>query len=242
MKITEYSIPATVPRTLTIVVCADLHCRPFADALSLCADLRPDCIVSPGDMMNHLTEYAVTESFNEPGLTFLTRAREIAPVYYSIGNHEGGISAENVQLLTTRGITVLDNDFVYAHDLCIGGLTTGLTYGAKRTNHTPPPNLAFLDRYAKTEGFHLLLCHHPEYYPAYIRATGIELTISGHAHGGQWRLFGHDIYAPGQGLFPKYASGCHENRLIVSRGMANTVSPIPRLGNPTELVVLRLTK
>ena len=239
MKITEYTIPA--PLSITIAVCADLHCRPFEKALSLCVDLQPDLILSPGDMMNHLTAYAATESFNAPGLTFLSRAREIAPVYYSIGNHEGGISPENKCLLTERGITVLDNDFVYAHGLCIGGLTTGLTYGAKRTNHTPPPDLAFLDRYAAADGFHLLLCHHPEYYPAFIRQTRVELTVSGHAHGGQWHLFGHDIYAPGQGLFPQYASGCHKNRLIVSRGMANTVSPIPRLGNEPEIVALRLT-
>lgn len=240
MKITEYTIAS--PVSLTIAVCADLHCRPWQNALALCAAVQPDLIVSPGDMMHHLTKYAVTDTFNEPGLRFLTQAREIAPVYYSIGNHEGGISPENTRILTEHGITVLDDDFVYAHGLCIGGLTTGLTYGAKRTNHTPPPEVSFLERYAAETGFHLLLCHHPEYYPAYIRATGVELTISGHAHGGQWNLFGHDIYAPGQGLFPRYASGCHENRLIVSRGMANTVSPIPRLGNPTELVVLRLTK
>ena len=217
LKITEYTIAS--PVSLTIAVCADLHCRPWQNALALCAAVQPDLIVSPGDMMHHLTKYAVTDTFNEPGLRFLTQAREIAPVYYSIGNHEGGLSPENARILTEHGITVLDDDFVYAHGLCIGGLTTGLTYGAKRTNHTPPPEVSFLERYAAETGFHLLLCHHPE-----------------------WHLFGHDIYAPGQGLFPRYASGCHENRLIVSRGMANTVSPIPRLGNPTELVVLRLTK
>lgn len=240
MKITEYTIAA--PVSLTIAVAADLHCRPWQQVLTLCEAVRPDLIVSPGDMMNHLTEYSVTESFNEPGLSFLTHAREIAPVFYSIGNHEGGISPENASVLAARGITVLDDAFQETHGLLIGGLTTGLRYGSKRTNHTPPPNLGFLTCFAQAEGFHLLLCHHPEYYPMYIRQTNIELTLSGHAHGGQWHLFGHDIYAPGQGIFPKYASGCHDERLIVSRGLSNTVSPIPRICNETELVVLRLQK
>lgn len=240
MKVTSYTVDA--PVTLTIAVCADLHCRPYDEALTLCRAVHPDIIVSPGDMMNHLTRRSVTDVCNCAGLAFLERAREIAPVYYSIGNHEGGITPENAHCLEERGISVLDNRYVYAHGICIGGLTTGLSYGAPRTNHTPPPDLAFLREYADAAGFHLLLCHHPEYYPAYIRDTCVEITVSGHAHGGQWRIFGKDIYAPGQGMFPRYASGCHENRLFVSRGMANTVAPIPRWGNETELVVLYLVR
>ena len=84
----------------------------------------------------------------------------------------------------------------------------------------------------------LLLCHHPEYYPDYIRGTDIELTVSGHAHGGQWSIFGRGVFAPGQGLFPKYTAGVYDGgRLVVSRGVTNTVR-IPRFFNPTEIVVI----
>ena len=87
---------------------------------------------------------------------------------------------------------------------------------------------------------HLLLCHHPEYYPEYIRDTVIELTVAGHAHGGQWNFFGRGVFAPGQGLFPKYTAGVYDGgRLIVSRGATNTVK-VPRFFNPTETVIINI--
>ena len=86
-----------------------------------------------------------------------------------------------------------------------------------------------------------LLCHHPEYWPRYVRDLPVDLTLSGHAHGGQIRLFGQGLFAPGQGLFPRYTSGVHEGRLVISRGLANTTR-IPRLFNPTELVCVHLQR
>jgi len=85
----------------------------------------------------------------------------------------------------------------------------------------------------------ILLSHHPEYYAQYIKATKIDLTVSGHAHGGQWRFFGQGIFAPGQGFFPKYTAGVHDDRLIISRGLGNP-HPIPRFNNPPELVIVEI--
>ena len=70
----------------------------------------------------------------------------------------------------------------------------------------------------------------------------VDLIISGHAHGGQWRVFGRGIFAPGQGLFPKYTSGLHEGRLIISRGTSNTGGVIPRIGNPCEVVCITINE
>ena len=69
----------------------------------------------------------------------------------------------------------------------------------------------------------------------------IDLTLSGHAHGGQIRLLGQGLFAPGQGVLPRYTSGVYEGRLIVSRGLANTTF-VPRLFNPTEMVYIHLQK
>ncbi len=91
-------------------------------------------------------------------------------------------------------------------------------------------------------GFKILLSHHPEYWEKYIRGKNIDLTVSGHAHGGQWCFLGRGVYAPGQGLMPKYTHGIYKNAgevLAVSRGMTNTV-PIPRFGNPCEIVFINL--
>jgi len=89
----------------------------------------------------------------------------------------------------------------------------------------------------KKDGYKILLCHQPEHYDKYVRKYPIQLTLSGHAHGGQWRFFGRGVYAPGQGLFPKFTSGLYEGKLLVSRGLANP-QKIPKIGNREELILL----
>ena len=101
----------------------------------------------------------------------------------------------------------------------------------------PGPDLAWLKDFEQQDGFKILLCHHPEYRDRYLKDMKIDLILSGHAHGGQIRFAGQGLFAPGQGLFPKYTSGMYGN-LVVSRGLANTAGFIPRLGNPTEIVYL----
>ncbi|MBQ3178691.1 MAG: hypothetical protein IJB52_12800, partial [Clostridia bacterium] len=74
MKTTVYSLSLPGAPTLTMVLAADLHCRPHTDALALLDQIRPDIIVSSGDMMHSCEENRVDDSFNLPGLTFLTEA------------------------------------------------------------------------------------------------------------------------------------------------------------------------
>jgi uncharacterized membrane-anchored protein YitT (DUF2179 family) len=102
------------------------------------------------------------------------------------------------------------------------------------------PDLDWLQEYSTRPGYKLLLCHHPEFYDKYLKDTDIDLILSGHVHGGQMRILGRGIFSPGQGLFPKYFHGCHDNRLVVSAGSSNTVS-LPRWGNPCEVVIINLT-
>lgn len=61
---------------------------------------------------------------------------------------------------------------------------------------------------AEAEGeFTLLLSHHPELAPLYGQA-GLDLVFTGHAHGGQIRLpLVGGLFAPGQGIFPRYTAG-----------------------------------
>ena len=67
----------------------------------------------------------------------------------------------------------------------------------------------------------------------------IDLTLSGHNHGGQIRVFGKGIFSSRSGLLPKYDRGIYHQRLIVSAGCSNPVA-VPRLGNPFELVMIDL--
>ena len=102
-------------------------------------------------------------------------------------------------------------------------------------------NLAAL---SQGDGFQLLLSHRPEFMDMYVRYD-IDLVLSGHAHGGQFRLpFLGGLYAPSQGFFPKYDAGLFEEentKMIVSRGIGNSAFPL-RFNNRPELVLITLTQ
>lgn len=234
--ITEYSIPAGLPAPLTAAVVADIHDEPYDEVFALIRKRGCDCILIPGDIFNGHQHTAV-HSFR-----MLREFQAYAPTFMSLGNHES-VGIEEVRAAALdAGIELLDDRSVRFGGLNIGGQTSG--YVRERDhldqNHfreTPEPDLAFLRRYAAEDGFKVLLNHHPEYWTRYVRALPIDLMISGHAHGGQWRIFGHPVFAPGQKFFPKYAQGFHEGRFIVSRGLANN-GPAPRFGNRRELIFL----
>ena len=67
--------------------------------------------------------------------------------------------------------------------------------------------------------------------------------LSGHAHGGQFRLpFIGGIIAPDQGFFPQYDAGRYtekETTMVVSRGIGNSIIPV-RLNNRPEIGVVEL--
>ena len=73
-----------------------------------------------------------------------------------------------------------------------------------------------------------------------------DLILSGHAHGGQWRLpkiLDQGLYAPEQGIFPKYTTGMYQygdTVHIISRGLARPMRMIfiPRIFNRPELSII----
>lgn len=244
MNIRRFKIPCNgAPVGATVAVTADLHSHDSDNAVKLISKENPDFICAPGDMLQATDKYSVRECFNEKGMSFLTECAKIAPVFYSLGNHERGMTPDNRKELEKAGICLLDNAWTAYGCFAIGGLSSGYVSGVQKQRNTPPPSTTFVREFAESAGYHILLCHHPEYWREYIRDTDIELTVSGHAHGGQWQIpfTNRGIYAPGQHIFPKYTSGVYENRLAVSRGMTNTV-PVPRFFNPCEILILELAR
>lgn len=174
------------------------------------------------------------------GYRFLSEAVKIAPLVLGMGNHEWYYLPEDYAFFREHGIILLDNQDC---EMRIGAQT--LRIGALSTRW----DMEWLDSYAAKDGIKLLISHHPNYYGRFIKDTQrntFDLIVSGHAHGGQWRLFsrggtrvGIPVFSSGQGLFPKYAYGQYD-RMIVSAGVSNTTK-IPRWGNPCELVMIELT-
>ncbi len=234
LDVTEYTVRAPVSRRLTAAVMSDIHGENFDRVAERVHECRPDMIFIPGDIVNRHDR--------EPGNgeAFLRFAASEAPTFMSLGNHERNARDTVREAAARAGVILLAERSVRLDGLNIGGLTSGYVFeeGRLRQGHwrkTPPPDLAWLREYSSQSGFKVLLSHHPEYYPRYERELPVDLILSGHAHGGQWRIFGRPVFAPDQALFPKYAQGFHEGRLIVSRGLANN-APAPRFGNPRELI------
>ena len=224
----------SAPR-LRLLLLSDLHGQPAASLPRHARALAPDAILMCGDMINgNIASDARTLSL------FAALAR-IAPTFYSLGNHELSPLSEDLLALRRVGVTLLNDRYLAFRGALIGGLTSGFLGGRQTAMmKTSPPDLSFLSRFAKQKGFRILLSHHPEYYPRYLRATDIDLILSGHAHGGQWRLFGRGLFAPGQRFFPALTHGVKDRRLIVSTGLSNT-SRLPRLFNPTQLLLIELS-
>ncbi len=225
IEINEYTVNANLSSPLKFAFLSDLHDPNIVPILHKVNDLSPDAILVGGDFIHSKTQY-------QNGLDFMKKASELYPLFAVLGNHEAGLRDIRSRLNETSVILLDDSDTVF-RGIRIGGLTAGIW------NDTQEPNVNWLNIFAKKDGYKLLLCHHPEYYEKYIRSTAVDMTLSGHAHGGQWRIFGQGIFAPGQGLFPKYTSGMYDDRLIVGRGLGNKVC-IPRINNAPEIILLKI--
>ena len=92
--------------------------------------------------------------------------------------------------------------------------------------------------------YSILAIHVPNGVESYLH-YGFDLMLSGHTHGGQIRIpvMLNGLYAPGQGVFPKYGGGRYDfgkQTMIISRGLSQKPLWLPRLGNPPELTFVTL--
>ncbi len=232
-----------------IVQVSDLHGASFgrenSRLLSRISAERPDIIVITGDLINSReTDIAAAERF-------CRAAGEIAPVFFSSGNHESRLENYSSlrEKLQSSGVTVLENESVKfeknGETIVISGIqdprfVTDYNYD----NSLAAVRLALEKMSLKKEDFNLLLSHRPELMAAY-KEQKIDLVFSGHAHGGQFRLppFG-GLFVPNQGFFPRYDAGLFgedKTQMIVSRGLGRSIIPF-RIFNPPDLVIAELTK
>lgn len=246
MKITHYQVPCAKLRSpLRVALASDLHDNPYERVVDALKREAPDLILIPGD----LTDDEQINNGAESTLNFLRACAKIAPTFYSPGNHEvrcyhkGNIFAHPTpvpipphyrEAVAETGAVFLDNEYTQWGENLICALSSGLN------GHTNQPNAEAMERFKTLSptGLKLLLCHHPEYIPQ-LTELHMDLVVCGHAHGGQWRIFGQGIYSPGQGLFPKYTSGVHNGNCVISRGLGDHTS-LPRIFNPNELVMIQL--
>ena len=216
-----------VRRPLTFAVCPDFHNGDVSSVLAACQGV--DAVLIVGDLV---ARHAKRTNGYDNAVRFLNEAPDIAPTFYSIGNHDRLLPRreEYWPHVERSRVTVLDDRFGEFGGIVLGGLTS------RRAG----PESDWLSDMAAQEGFKLLMCHHPEYFPATVLNRDIDLTLAGHAHGGQVRLGKQGLFAPGQGILPKLTSGFYfDDRLLVSRGVTNATWA-PRINCACEIIMLHL--
>lgn len=243
------------------IMLSDLHQKEFGERnknlIERIDKLKPDVILIDGDMVNK----------NNPNsaviISLCQELTNIAPVYYSLGNHENELvfgqdmirtvldqthdeakeldqfirDDSLIKAIEETGATVLLNSQasleIRGNHLDIGGINTNLS-------SMWPYSGDFITDFSDKESEHykLLMSHRPEPVANYLYDMPIDLCVSGHTHGGAIRIPGlGGLYANEQGILPEMDAGIYElnkTKLLIGRGLGG----VPRVFNRPELVVI----
>lgn len=202
------------------VLISDLHNKDYGQhndkVYDSIRDLHPDIILCSGDIIIGKGKFP-----QEAAFSMIRRLPEIAPVYFSNGNHETQLhifSPEKYSCLTEvlydAGVHVLNNTSeeisISGNRIRIYGLELGLSkYKKFRVQHISErylrERIGYIDN---TEDFNILIAHNPVFGDFYCR-WGADLIVSGHYHGGLIRspFSGRNMLSPYGFYYPKYGYG-----------------------------------
>ena len=211
--------------------------------LVMLRDADPDMIAITGDLIDS------RNTDIEVALQFIREAVKIAPCYYVTGNHEARVNeyGELKAGMEAAGVTVLEDA---KFEISIDGETImliGVNDPSYQTDYLFGDAETVMDTkleelHTEDDVFTILLSHRPELFDIYAD-HGMDLILSGHAHGGQFRLpFIGGLVAPNQGLFPEYDAGIYtegNTNMLVSRGVGNSILPF-RINNRPEVILIEL--
>lgn len=249
--------------SLKIVALADLHaCEPWmtADRIGRICEaanaLQPDIVLLLGDYISSmdLRTASVPESVWANELSALSAPLGVHAIQ---GNHDwwgdeavqisGSGKTMAAQALEKVGISVFENEAIRLQKdqqpFWLAGLSSqwalkpGKRYGRKRM-------IGLDDLDGTLSGINdngpvLLMAHEPDIFPQV--PERVSLTLSGHTHGGQVRLFGYSPVVPSRyGNRFAYGHIIEDGRnLVVSGGLGCSILPV-RFGAPPEITVVEL--
>ena len=217
---------------------SDVHCGPNAPEHRVASwvarlnALQVDLMTVTGDLITH------GDSHVEPVARALGRLRARDGVFACMGNHDYFTDGEQlVRALEQHGLKVLRN----RGEVVTRGAARLYVAGVDDTWTSRDDMKRALA--GRPEGVPtVLLAHDPDLFPQ-AHALSVELTLSGHTHGGQIAVPGVRRLSLAR-LMTRWTAGLYrEGRswLYVNRG-AGTTGPPLRLGAPAELAVLTLRR
>lgn len=239
-------------RGYTVAQVSDLQNASFGKnqdrLIKLLQEESPDIIAVTGDLIDSY------HTDIDTAMAFVTRAVKVAPVYYINGNHEARVPQAYEELkrqMQQLGVKVLEHEAVSLEQdgstLQLLGVSDPRFFveDQRDSSFDRPIMTAALQNLMKNrDGYTILLSHRPELFDIYC-SFDIDLVLCGHAHGGQVRLpLIGGLFAPDQGIFPKYTAGLYEDgktKMVVSRGLGNSNFRL-RVNNRPEVIFLTLTK
>ncbi|MBR6004023.1 MAG: metallophosphoesterase [Lachnospiraceae bacterium] len=231
---------------------SDLHCKEYGknnEKLFKAIDsLNAEAALLPGDMM-----IAIPNEDTKKASYFVSELKKRLPIYYSMGNHEyrakiykktyGDMYDTYISALKENDVKILDNEVVDLGDINIYALTIDKRFYKRfKVQHMEKEDIVKeIGPIKNDKAFNILLAHNPDYFDVYAE-YGADLTLSGHVHGGLYRIFGKGLFSPRISFFPKYDGGeftKDNKKMIVSRGLGNHSFP-HRFLNPGELILIHL--
>lgn len=232
-------------RELRFAVVTDLHSCRYGEGqqelVKAVLDAKPDALLLVGDIFDdRLPDDGAQE--------FISRLVSRMPCIYVTGNHEFWSENMDAKLrwLWKAGVATLDGECLTVD---IKGVEVDFCGVDDPTYIYDEGWLEELDRaFSKSNPSRLriLLSHRPEYDWAYCQYD-FDLLVSGHLHGGQWRIprWNIGVFGPeGNRFFPKFANGTYAlpngASLALSRGLARESIPLPRFFNHPELMILHV--
>jgi predicted MPP superfamily phosphohydrolase len=220
-----------------VVQISDLHCGPFASGRRVAAwvaavnRLDADLVAVTGDLIASGSTFVPVVARELGGLT----ARD--GVFASMGNHDYFTDGEALAAALERaGLTLLRNRGVQVRRNGAALFVAGVDDTWTQRHDL---DLALSERPPATPV--LLLAHDPALFPAAAQ-RGIDLTLSGHTHGGQLGIppFARKLNLAR--IMTPFTSGLYHQggaTLYVNHGLGTTGPPV-RLGVPPEIAVLTL--
>ena len=187
-------------------------------------EAAPDILLLGGD-------YVTCNDSIDALFASLSSVKTTYGTYAVLGNHERKNWSMIERSMKEHGIVLLADSCAWlcndGGNICVAGVRDSFVCDSVATSAVSND---------VSEAFVILLAHTPDY--AERSQSRADLVLSGHAHGGQWRIGSQGIFAPSQGLFPRLTDGVHDGRLVISRGLSNR-APVPRLNNPPEIVYVQ---
>lgn len=249
--------------SLKIAALADIHaCRPWMSVdrirhiVDVTNSLDPDIIVLLGDYCaghHFVTDWVHSRDWSNA----LSGLHAPLGVHAVMGNHDwwedrtaqknGHGPVFGQRALEQVGIRVYENDAARLNKdgqtFWVAGLGDQLALlPGKRWGRTGWRGVDDLNTtLAKVDDASpiILLAHEPDIFPRV--PARVSVTLSGHTHGGQVRLFGYSPVVPSR-FGNRYAYGHvteEDRQLVVSGGLGCAIAPV-RFGVPPEIVLIEV--